>query len=332
MKWHLNFEVKKYPFEIHFTDKIFLIGSCFAENLSEWLRVRKFNVVANPNGILFNPMSILITLKDILDKPNFLEERYLFQDGNFYKSFLHQTDIFSEDKDDLVKMIIETQREANEYLKSADFLFITFGSAYVYVHKELKEVVANCHKLPQDIFERRLLEVDEIVKGYKEWIQQVRLVNPDLKVIFSVSPVKYLSYGIVENTMSKSILILSVHKLCQELKEVYYFPAYELVTEDLRDYRFFKEDLAHPNEMAVKYVMEKFSESMLSEEARNVVKEVEKILNGLNHKIQNTRSESSKKFAMSMMRECERLEKNYPFLSFNKEKEHFSKLLNSVED
>ncbi len=332
MKWHLNFEVKKYPFEIHFTDKIFLMGSCFADNLSEWLRARKFQVFANPNGILFNPISILINLKNILDKPNFFEERYLFHDGNFYKSFLHQRHIFSEDKEGLLKIIIETQKEANEYLKSVDYLFITFGSAYVYVHKELSEVVANCHKFPQSIFERRLLEVDEIVKRYREWIQQVRVVNPDLKVVFSVSPVKYLSYGIVENTISKSTLILSVHKLCQELKDVYYFPAYELVTEDLRDYRFFKEDLAHPNEIAVKYVMEKFSESMLSKETRNAVKDIEKVLNGLNHKIQNTRSESSRKFAMNILSECDRLEKNYPFLNFSREKEYFSKLLSSVED
>ncbi|GIV27689.1 MAG: hypothetical protein KatS3mg027_1503 [Bacteroidia bacterium] len=332
MKWHLNVEVKKYPFEIHLKDKIFLMGSCFAENLSEWLKARKFNVYSNPNGILFNPESILINLKNILDQPNFFDRRFIFNDGVYYKSFLHQTHFFSDDKEELYKAIIQRQQEAHNFLIQADYLFITFGSAYVYVHKELNEVVANCHKLPHSIFDRKLLEIGDIVSKYKEWIQEVRAFNPDLKIIFSVSPVKYLSYGVVENNISKSILLLSVHKLCCDIKEVYYFPAYELVIDDLRDYRFFKEDMAHPNEVAVKYVMEKFSESMISKQTRSIVKDIEKILNGYNHKIQNMNSESSRKFAIGIFRECERLEKNYPYLNFSEEKEYFKKILESKED
>lgn len=328
MKWHLDFDIPKYPFVINHTDKIFTIGSCFAENLAEWLQQRYFTVFSNPNGSLFNPVSIYINLKNILDNPNFFDEKFLFQDDNTYwKSFLHQTHFFDIDQKQLVKKIVDTQLAAHDFLLSSQYLFITFGSAFVYEHVELHEVVANCHKLPSKIFNKQLLEVNQITQYYQELIKKIKEKNPDIKIIFSVSPVKYLAYGLIDNNISKSTLILAIHQICKMNRDCYYFPAYELVVDDLREYRFYKEDMAHPNELAIKYVMEKFSFAILDEETKKIVTDVQKILQAKQHKIQDSSSSKTREFAKKVIEYCGQLEENYPHLNLSKEKAYFEKLL-----
>lgn len=330
MKWHLDISVPTYPFQIQYSDKLFLIGSCFAENLSEWLEKRHFQVMSNPNGILFNPVSILITLKNILDKPNFVDERFIFEEDGLYRSFLHQTHFYAFEPQTLMQNIQDTQIQARQFLKDTNYLFITFGSAHVYVHQGLGEVVANCHKQPSALFQKRVLSVSEIVQAYSIWVQNLQNTLPNIRIIFSVSPVKYLSDGAVENTISKSVLILSVYELCQQFSNVYYFPAYELITDDLRDYRFYKEDMAHPNNVAVDYVMEKFRSSMLSEESKILVKKLEKVIQSMKHRMMNPYVPQAKKFIETMLQQCENIEKEYPYICLHNEKEYFKSLLENI--
>jgi hypothetical protein len=328
MQFHLNLKIEPFPFQIEHHQKIFLIGSCFAENISEWLKKRYFQVFSNPNGVLFNPQSIYICLKSILDNPNFFDEKFLFFEDGLWKSFLHQTYFYHTDKNEFVSNIIKSQQDAYEFLKSANYLFITFGSAFVYEHKELNQIVANCHKFPQSYFNRKILSVQEITSNFSALFHQLNKLNPKLKIILTVSPVKYLNYDAVNNNISKSTLILSVHQLCEQYKNVFYFPAYELVTDDLRDYRFYKEDMSHPNELAIQYILEKFSQSLLSSNAKQIVHELEKILSAIQHKIINKNSSKIKEFAINFIQQCERLESKYPYLKLNEEKNYFKDLLN----
>ncbi|GAB4449932.1 MAG: GSCFA domain-containing protein [Bacteroidia bacterium] len=327
MKWHLDIQIDKYPFEIHLHDKIFLMGSCFAENLAIWLKERYFNIFSNPNGVLFNPISIFNVLNNIIQHPDTFDEKFLFNDNGQWKSFLHQTYFFNENKDELKQELINTQKNAHQFLKSSQYLFITFGSAFIYEHKELKEVVSNCHQLPSNVFERKLLSVEQIVKHFNELIIELKKMNPDIKIVFSVSPVKYLAYGAINNNLSKSTLLLAVHQLCLHNDNAFYFPAYELITDDLRDYRFFKDDLAHPNEMAVEYVMQKFYESMLSNNTQSIIKRLEKIIAAQKHQIKNIYSQQTQNFARRMLDECITLEKEFPYLNLSDKKRYFEQLI-----
>ncbi len=326
MKWHLDFNIPTYPFVIEHHHKIFTIGSCFAENLSEWLKERYFNVFSNPNGVLFNPISIFININNLLDDPTFFDEKFLFYDNGYWKSLLHQTHFIETEKKELLNKIIEVQITAQKFLKSADYLFVTFGSAFVYEHVELREIVANCHKLPSQMFNKKLLTVDEVVEKYHKLIDKLRNQNPNIKIIFSVSPVKYLSYGLIDNNISKAALILAVHQICKSVKYCYYFPAYELITDDLRDYRFYKEDMAHPNESGIKYVMEKFSDTLLNNKTKEIVMGIEKLLAAKQHKIYTKNIEQIKQFAQKMLEYCIQLEIKYEHLNLNKEKNYFENL------
>lgn len=326
MKWHLDLKISPYNFRLNYRNFIFSIGSCFAENVSEWLSSRYFRVLSNPNGVLFNPMSIYMVLKNIVDCPNDFDEKFLFQDKNYWKSFLHQTHFKAYQKNDLLDLIKNAQSHAYDFLKQSDCIFITFGSAYVYEHVQLNEVVANCHKLPQTLYHKKLLNVEEIVNLYSSLIIHIKNIRPGIKIVFSVSPVKYLSYGAVDNNISKSVLLLAVHRLCQSLSDVYYFPAYELVIDDLRDYRFFKEDMAHPNHMAIDYVMFKFNEILLDDETKVFVQRVEKIIRAQQHRIVDLHSEEVRVFAQKNLDLCRKIEMDY-HIDMAEAKQYFHSLL-----
>jgi hypothetical protein len=283
MKFHLNFEPQKQGFEIAHKDKIFLIGSCFSEEIGSRLSENRFKVMRNPSGILFNPLSIFNCLRDILKKST-PDKKFLIQRGGEYFSYKHHSSIKGSDELELLALIEKNQREAHEFLKEADHLIITFGSAFYYRHMELESGVANCHKQPSNIFRKMMLDVSEIIEQYKALVNALKEFNPKLRVIFTVSPVKYIKDGIVENSVSKSALLLSVNQLSAMHENCHYFPAYELVTDDLRDYRFYKKDLAHPNELAVNYVWQKFSSTFFSLHTVILNSKIENLNSALEHR------------------------------------------------
>ncbi len=285
MKWHLDCDIPKYSLKIDYSNRIVLFGSCFAENLFDWLKERHFNVYANPNGILFNPKSIYQTVKQAIETPNIFNEDLIFEKDNVYKSWTHQGFLFDKSKSNLLKKIINTQQQAHQFIQQADIIIITFGSAYAYIHKALNTIVSNCHKFPANIFTKQLLSVSDIVADFNFIITRLTELNPKVKFIFSVSPVKYKAYGLINNNLSKATLLLSIHELCNSNTNCFYFPAYEIVTDELRDYRFFKEDLSHPNDIAIKYVMNKFKTSLIDESTIQIVERLEKIIQATHHKI-----------------------------------------------
>jgi hypothetical protein len=303
MQWHLNYIPPKSGFTIDHDKKIFLIGSCFSENIGTLLSDHKFYIQSNPGGILFNPKSIHTFLRHSIENKNFDKKYILLRDGLFY-SYLHHTSI-NDQHDEVLKDKINSITSG-----------ITFGSAFIYEHKELDEPVANCHKQPQATFNKRLLDVEEIVKDYTRIISELQTLNPKLQIIFTVSPVKYLKDGVIENNQSKSILLLAANEL-SKYKNCSYFPAFELVNDDLRDYRFYKEDLAHPNEQAINYVWEKFSDCFFLKETQTLNREIKKLNSALGHRLMNEDSDEAEKLNQFISKQKEEIKKLNPKIQIN---------------
>jgi hypothetical protein len=283
MKFHLNFAPEKSPNEINHTHNIFLIGSCFTENIAHKLTEYEFKTYSNPSGILFNPASILHCLNSLIQEKAF-DEKHLLQRDTTFLSYQHHSFIHASDKNQLTEKINSENAKAVTFLKESNFLIITFGTAFTYRHLELNEVVANCHKQASSVFEKKLLEVNTIVNDYSLFVLALQKINPNLNILLTVSPVKHLKDGVVENNVSKATLLLSIHELVKKHSNCSYFPAYELVTDDLRDYRFYKQDLAHPNDMAINYVWEKFSDCFFSAETKQFNQGIQKLNAALNHR------------------------------------------------
>ena len=326
MEFHLNYIPPRSRVDITHKDKILLIGSCLAESIGEKLISSKFNCLVNPNGILFNPSSIATAISSYIKNES---NPKLEINNNLHVSLNHHGCFSSTSKDELIHKINTSTKQAHQFLKEAKFLIITFGSAFAFCHTKTNEIVANCHKLPQQDFKKELLSVETIVKEYSSLIKLLKEFNPNLNIIFTVSPVKYLRDGIVENNLSKAILTQSVHQLLTPNSELStpnysYFPAYELVIDDLRDYRFYKEDMAHPNEQAIDYVWEKFSNSYFSETTLKLNEKIKEVVQASLHRPIQSNSINHQKFKQTYFEKCKELEKDHPELNFSTEKLNYS--------
>ena len=315
MKFHLNYTPPKFDFEIDHKQNLFLLGSCFSENVGNFLSEHKFKTFSNPNGILFNPASIHQCITDILNLKDLSDNFILTRDGQYF-SYLHHTSVNAPSVTALKEKINAQTKKAHDHLKQSNILIITFGTSFFYHHLTSGQVVANCHKQPHQIFEKNTLTVNEIVSAYTGLLKKIKNFNSTLKIIFTVSPVKYLKDGVVENNLSKSTLLLAIHELIKQNKDFYYFPAYELINDDLRDYRFYKEDMAHPNELAVKYIWEKFSTSCFSEKTIAINKEIGKLNLALNHREINSGNQEQQKLQDFISKQREEVKKLEPSIEF----------------
>jgi hypothetical protein len=328
MNFHLNYTPKESLLKISHKDKIMLIGSCFAENIGEKLKANKFNCLINPNGILFNPQSIATALHSYMHP-----EKYKLQPGEnngLHFSFDHHGSFSFPDKAELESEIKRSIKEAHGFLKEAKILIITLGSAFVYRRIENAAIVANCHKLPQNQFLKGLLNTNDITGILQHLLNELRDFNSELKIIYTISPVKYLRDGLEGNTLSKAMLIEAVHHAVNATSNLLstlenYFPAYELVTDDLRDYRFYKKDMAHPNEQAIDYVWEKFSDCYFDESTKKLNEKIKDIIGAASHRPIHNKTEAHQKFKTTYFKKCEELEKEFSFLNLSQEKNIFNK-------
>jgi hypothetical protein len=323
MDFHLEFEIPPFPRKISYSDRLFFIGSCFSENTSALFEKYKFNTFSNPNGILYDPFSIERSLSRIVNKHLFSKEELFFHNEAWH-SWDHHSCFSVANQDTCLKVINSKITDANGYLAQADFLFITFGSAFAYRHKNSGLPVANCHKVGQREFIQELLTVEEIVSSFYQLAEKIRRLNQDIQIIYTVSPVRYIRHGVTENTLSKSILIQAVHKLVSLDEKSVYFPAYELVLDDLRDYRFFKTDLVHPNEQAIQYVFSKLKQCAFGPETIQLFGQVEEIITAIEHKPFNPDSNAHHKFKDAFLEKCHLLSKICPSLDLSKEVEFFT--------
>ncbi len=320
MKFRTEIEVHQAGQTIAHSDPILTMGSCFAENISTLLKERFFNVLENPFGVLYNPLSISGALKLVMEQKRFDENDLIFHQEEWHSLWHHST--FSHHDPRICLQNINTQMEqAHHFLKKARWMIVTFGTSFVYFHKQRIMVVANCHKIPETQFERRLISIEEIVEEWRLTLNALKEFNPDLHIIFSVSPIRHLRDGLIANQQSKATLLLAVHRLIENCAHCYYFPAYEILMDDLRDYRFYAANMTHPNDQAVNYIWEKFQTMFFTAETQKIASQFYTLFKAVNHRPRNSSSPASQKFYQATLEKLEELASTFPYVNLSAAKE-----------
>ncbi len=329
MDFHLEFSPKQLPQKINHRYKLLLMGSCFTEKIGDKLVAHKFSVLQNPNGILFNPVSVKQAVENYIAN-KVIDENDLFYLNEAYHSWQHHSRFSGITKDDAVNKINTSTHTAHHYLKETSFIIITFGSAWVYEltdkadNKKINTVAANNHKAPADWFKRRLLSNEEVIHEIESIVSQLQNFNQHIKIIFTISPVRHLREGFVENNRSKAALINAVHLATETFENVFYFPAYELVIDDLRDYRFYAEDMVHPNYAATNYVWQKFMATCIDEPAQQLMQEINEINAAINHKPFNPSSAAHKDFKLKYRNIIQTMQQKHPYLNLTEQLHYFA--------
>ena len=298
------------------------MGSCFSQNIGQRLEDLKYNICNNPFGVLYNPMSIRNSLALLFNNYVFQADDLSLHQG-LWHSFQHHSSFSHPDKDTCLATINSKLEEARNMVKDADLFIFTFGTAWVYELANTGQVVSNCHKVPAENFNRRRLALSEIVDRMKELFDYLKSIKPNLNIILTLSPIRHLKDGFVDNNISKSTLLLAIHELVEKLDYIHYFPAYEILIDDLRDYRFYDRDLLHPNEIAVDYVWDHFVASYLSERENSLRKTIQKIKAAKSHRAFNPTSAEHQKFIKKQLKQIEQLKKSTPHINLKDEETHF---------
>ncbi len=321
MDFHTTVELPQGMPPVTYEQEILLLGSCFAENIGALLAEHKFRLDINPFGILYNPSSVSAALREIIAGKQYTKEELFYYQGCWHSPRHHGIFSASEAEESL-QIINSRLRRASVSFEKLDWLMVTLGTSYIYEEKRTGTVVANCHKLPESTFNRRRLTVAEIVSDYTSLLVGMFSRCPRLKVLFTVSPIRHARDGMHANQLSKSTLLLAIDSLQAAFPgKVFYFPSYEIVLDELRDYRFYAEDMLHPSSVAVNYLWECFSKTFFTDETCRTMKAVAEIERALAHKPFHPDSEAYKSFLGQIVLKIERLKGKYPYLDFEKETE-----------
>lgn len=312
MKLKTEIPIKKNSNPITYDSNVILIGSCFSDNIGNKLKYYKFNTIVNPNGILFNPVSIENVINEAVSEKHYTEDDLILFDG-LWHSFNHHSK-FSNSSPELSEKN-KNVLEFHEALKATTHIFITLGTAWVYRHIKTNTIVGNCHKIPQAAFKKELLSVVEIEKKLNSILEQIKVLNPNTLVTFTVSPVRHLKDGFVENQRSKAHLLSAIHRTIYN-DNATYFPAYEIMMDELRDYRFYKEDMVHPNKLAINYIWKKFVDVFIKEDNIKIMSTVGQLQNDLAHRPIHPESDSHKKFLATAENKLEVFRKKHPNIEF----------------
>jgi len=314
MHWFTEFSIPKSQFPISHQSKILSMGSCFAQTMGQKMKDSKLDVLVNPFGTIFQPIALSeLLLSSINQKP--LDEHLILKRNESFFHFKTHSDLVGNSKEDLLEKInLQLQSTSNHLLESTH-LILTLGTTWVYQLKTTNSLVANCHKQPAASFEKRILSLEEMTKALKTAFEAILDKNPTLKIILTVSPVRHIKDGIPENQLSKSLLRV----LCAELEKTFatscYFPAYEIMMDELRDYRFYKPDLIHPTAQSENHIWEKWSESFFSPITQQKINQLSKINNDLQHRPINPQSKSHQEFLQKLLGKLERMQPEFDFSS-----------------
>ena len=316
-KFRTAVELPVFRNKMGYRHKSMMIGSCFAENIGLYLQEYCLPVMLNPFGILYNPFSIASCLEQLMTRKTFTEQDLIFSNG-LYHSFSHHSRFSGTDSGMVLEKINSQTVEALNYLSDATHLFITFGTSWVFQHRQSGGVVSNCHKLPAATFNHNRLSVNQITEIWVPVIEQLKRINPKLQLVFTVSPIRHLKDGAHANQLSKSTLLIAIDSLISIYgnDRISYFPSYEIVLDELRDYRFYSTDMTHLSEPAIDFIREKFVETMLDYEAQSIMNEVGKLLQALKHKPFNPRDREYISFIETQITKIDQLQIKYPFMDF----------------
>ena len=322
-----HIELPKSCVNISHLDFNMLLGSCFAENIGKKFIENKFQVDLNPFGVLYNPESIALSIMRLMENKPVGDEELFFHEG-LYHSFSHHSSFSDASKMQCLQKINKQIALSANNLKKTNKLFITFGTAYGYRLVETGQVVANCHKLPTKSFIRTRLSIQQIVERWEELLTDLFTLNKELQLFFCVSPVRYWQDGVHENQLSKSILLLAIEELKMRFPdEITYFPSYELMLDELRDYRFYAEDLFHLSDMAIQFIWERLVDTYMNEQTKQLMKDISQIHKSLYHKPFNCNNESYRQFISQTLLKTEQLSAKTPYLCFKNEIEELRQRL-----
>ncbi|MDA0314469.1 MAG: GSCFA domain-containing protein [Bacteroidetes bacterium] len=311
MRWSIDFPIPSSPFPISHSSKVLSLGSCFAQTIGKKMREAKFDVLINPFGTLFHPLNLTDLLKQAVPAAPMNPAGIVEREGLFVHYAAH-SDVRGDTRAELEENFTRQMLRLHHYLKEASHLVLTLGTAWIYMHKEFGRV-ANCHKQPADLFEKKLSTLEELVAGLGSVLEALLQGYPNLQIILTLSPVRHTKEGISENQLSKSLLRVLCAQLEQQLEAVTYFPAYEILVDELRDYRFYKADLVHPTEEAENYIWKKWQQAIFMQTTQQKVAEIQKIQLELAHRSLNPDSEAHRKFLQNILGKLERLQDEFDF-------------------
>lgn len=312
--------------EIDHKTPVGMIGSCFTDNIGKRMGRYKFSIDINPFGVVYNPASVGKSLGFLADRAQF-NKVDLHYFNNQWFSFYHHTDFSDAAAEKALEKINNRLSRSSEFLRKARALFITIGTAWVFEHKKEGIIVSNNHKLPSNQFHRYRLSTDQVIKHLSLALQKLRKVNPSLRVVFTISPIRHWKDGAVENQLSKSTLVVAVHEIIRQYPYAEYFPAYEIMMDDLRDYRFYDDDMIHLSPTAIQYIWEKFRSVYISQQSERLMRKLEKVVKAFEHRPIKQGSANLKEFAEKTLARIQQLEQQHPFLDFNREKTYFQRIL-----
>lgn len=319
MQFRTQIPISKTNNPIDYNSKVISLGSCFAENMAEKFDYFKFQNSTNPFGIIFNPVSIEKIIQRIVKEEFYTEKDVFFYNERWHSYEVH-SDLSNSDRQELLETLNKAISETYKHLKEATHIIITYGTSWIYRNIESDEIVANCHKVPQKQFSKELLSVEVIQKSIQNTIDLIQVLNPNINFIFTVSPVRHIKDGFAENQLSKSHLFAAVHEVLKthnsQLITHNYFPSYEIMMDELRDYRFYTEDMLHPNQVAIDYIWHKFSENYISEDSISTMQEVSEIQKSLRHRSFNPDSEQHKKFLAKLQQKISTIQEKWTHIKF----------------
>jgi hypothetical protein len=326
MEFRTRLVVDPAHFQLSYADRMMVVGSCFAEYAGLSLKGRGFRALVNPFGVLYNPATISVNLRRLSEGVTFREDE-LFAHEGYYHSFYHHGSFSGVDKTATLNQINTSFLEAASAWREITTLLITFGTAWIYEWTENGQIVANCHRFPASCFHRRRLSIEEIVSVYTAFFEALFEDKPDLKLIISVSPIRHLKDGFHENTLSKSVLHLAIDALCRKFPQVVYFPAYEWLNDELRDYRFYAEDMVHPSSLAQEYIWEQFGAMFFSKRTKELSKQVVQLRKAMEHRPFHPEEEAYQRFVRKNLATVEYLESQDPGIDLSEIRTFFEGVL-----
>ena len=322
MLYRTELSIPLSPINLSHNSKSMTIGSCFSHHIGQRLQKYKFKCISNPFGTVFNPISISHLLSRAIDKQYIEDDELLMSQGVWVHPDFHFS-LCHTDKQTTCQNINECIRSVHESIQEIDFLFVTLGTSIAYRIIENDRIVANCHKLPSGNFEKIETTSEDGFKAMKEAMEQLNKINPHVKIVMTISPVRHIRDGIIENSFSKARLHGMIEGLMAQNEMILYFPAYEWLMDDLRDYRYYDTDMIHPNEMAIAYIWHKFGEHFFDKDTSDLYKKIDAILKAVQHRPFNPTSEEHTAFKNHQLQAIQSLKKDHPYLDFEEEERFF---------
>ena len=316
MKLQTNIPLEKQSLNlIDYQSKVLLLGSCFVENIGDKFDYFKFQVLQNPFGILYHPRAIENLILNAINEKEYYDSD-VFHYNERWHCFDAHSDLSSSSKGEFLRNLNDSIKLTNQQINKSTHIIITLGTAWAYRLIETDTIVANCHKFPQKKFLKQIQSVKTIIESLEAIIELIKSVNPETSILFTVSPVRHIKDGFTENTQSKSHLISAIHQVVEPRKNIHYFPSYEIMMDELRDYRFYSEDMLHPNKTAVDYIWERFQKVWISSESIQTMEEVDTIQKGIGHKAFNPESEQYQEFVQKLEVKKSKIQSQYPHVVF----------------